>query len=96
MAKIKLRVFYELIDIIGSHETEAQAEDLVDLLDMLINKYGERAKRAMLDNSERFHEHLLIYVNNKYIKREDYDKVHLKDGDLVMIIPPVGGGSNTN
>lgn len=92
MAKIKLRVFYELIDVIGAHELEVQADSLIELLNMIVKKYGERAKRAMFDNSERFHEHLLVYVNNRYIKREEYNEVQLKDGDLVMIMPPVGGG----
>ncbi len=93
MARVRLRVFYELIDVLGAHESEATADDLIALLDMIIKKYGEKAKNAMLDNSEQFHEHLLVYVNNTYIKRNDYGKIKLKDGDVVLIMPPVGGGS---
>ncbi|MDP8023652.1 MAG: MoaD/ThiS family protein [Nitrososphaeria archaeon] len=92
MARVKLRVFYELIDVLGAHELEVEADTILGLLEMIVKKYGERAKRAMLDNSEQFHEHLLVYINNRYIKREMYSKVQLKDGDLVMIMPPVGGG----
>ncbi len=93
MAKVRLRVFYELIDILGSHELEYEAESVDDLLNSILKKYGEKARRAMLDPAGQIHEHFLVYVNNRFIKREEYSKTKLNDGDLVMLIPPVGGGS---
>ena len=93
MAKVRLRVFYELIDILGSHELEYEAESVDDLLHSILKKYGEKARRAMLDPTGQIHEHFLVYVNNRFIKREEYSKTKLNDGDLVMLIPPVGGGS---
>ena len=92
MARIKLRVFYELIDVLGAHETEINAENVEDLLNTILKKYGERAERAIMNNRKEFHEHFLVYVNNSYVKRENYSKVKLNDGDAVMLIPPVGGG----
>jgi MoaD family protein len=92
MARIKLRVFYELIDILGAHETEIDAENIEDLLNKILQKYGERAERAIMNNKREFHEHFLVYVNNGYVKRESYSKTKLNDGDVVMLIPPVGGG----
>jgi len=92
MAKIKLRVFYELIDVLGAHETEINAENVEDLLNTILKKYGERAERAIMNNRKEFHEHFLVYVNNAYVKRENYSKLKLNNGDVVMLIPPVGGG----
>jgi MoaD family protein, archaeal len=92
MAKIKLRVFYELIDVLGAHQTEINAENVEDLLNTILKKYGERAERAIMNNRKEFHEHFLVYVNNAYVKRENYSKLKLNDGDAVMLIPPVGGG----
>ncbi|MFP3222364.1 MAG: MoaD/ThiS family protein [Nitrososphaeria archaeon] len=92
MARIKLRVFYELIDVLGAHETEINAENVEDLLNTILKKYGERAERAIMNNRKEFHEHFLVYVNNAYVKRENYSKLKLNNGDVVMLIPPVGGG----
>ncbi len=94
MARIKLRVFYELIDVLGAHETEINADTVEDLLNTILQKYGERAERAIMNinNRKEFHEHFLVYVNNSYVKRESYSKVKLNDGDVVLLIPPVGGG----
>ena len=38
MAKVRLRVFYELIDILGSHELEYEAESLNDLLNSILKE----------------------------------------------------------
>ncbi|MGC8568455.1 MAG: MoaD/ThiS family protein [Nitrososphaeria archaeon] len=93
MARVKLRVFYELIDMLGAHEVEAEAETISDLLDQIVKRYGEGARRAILGPNNEIHEHLLVYVNNRHIKKEEYGSTKLNVGDLVMILPPVGGGS---
>ncbi|MFC2155757.1 MoaD/ThiS family protein [Acidobacteriota bacterium] len=63
-----------------------------DLLSHITNKYGEKVRRFLLDDTGKLDMTLKILLNKKeWIPRERFDRC-LGDGDLVTIMMLVGGG----
>ena len=90
-----MKYFALLREILGVGEEEYELEDGVTLYDLLLNHIPERHRNAAevwRDKIRRFLEGespgYIVIVNGN---RADPDK-RLRDGDVVAVLPPVGGG----
>ncbi|WP_087037960.1 ubiquitin-like small modifier protein 1 [Thermococcus litoralis] len=81
---VKVRVFATLRGIVGKSELEVQAETVGELLEKLYNEYPKMKKEL--------EKGAVILVNGKNIEHLEKLNTKLKDGDVVSIFPPVGGG----
>ena len=63
-----------------------------ELLQFLSRKYGGEFTNYLYDEKMGVHGYLQILVNGKSIATLQEFKTELKDGDILAIIPPVGGG----
>ncbi|AEC52457.1 molybdopterin converting factor related, subunit 1 [Pyrococcus sp. NA2] len=86
MAKVKVKVFATLIDIIGKRIFEEEAENVGELLEKIYAKYPK--VREELEGG------YLILVNGHNIEHLQGLNTKLKHGDVVSIFPPAGGGLN--
>ena len=77
---VKVRLFFELMNIAGKSEIERRASNLRELIESLSEEFGEQFYSA-------------IYDQKGDINYRDYPSMPLNDGDVVLLIPPVGGGS---
>ena len=91
MASVKVRLFHELRTAAGGGEITATADNLGELLRILADRYGETAKNVLFDREGRVRQYAFVYINNTLQKPLDMS-VQLKDGDVVLVIPPVSGG----
>ncbi len=91
MAIVKVRLFHELRATAGSGEITATADNVGELVRILGERYGKSARNVLFDGEGRLREYAFVYVNNTLQKPLDMS-VRLKDGDVVLVIPPVSGG----
>jgi MoaD family protein len=88
---VKVRLFHELRAAAGSGEITVTASNVGELLRTLVERYGESAKTVLFDSVGNVRQYAFVYVNNTLQKPLDMS-VPLKDGDVVLVIPPVSGG----
>lgn len=93
---INVRVFATFRDLLGLKELELEVGPeenlkLIDLLERLFQKFGEKFRNKMLENGN-IKPQVNIMINGRNIKFLDGLNSSLKDGDIVAIFPPVAGG----
>jgi len=91
VASVKVRLFHELRTAAGGGEITATASTLGELLRTLAERYGEMTRSVLFDREGRVRQYAFVYINNTLQKPLDMS-VPLKDGDVVLVIPPVSGG----
>ncbi len=63
-----------------------------DLIEVVVGKYGSVFRRYVFDDEGRERDFLSFVVNVASVhSREGFDN-QLADGDVVAILPPIGGG----
>jgi len=91
VASVKVRLFHELRTAAGSGEITVTANTLGELLLTLADRYGKMERNVLFDEAGRLREYVFVYINKVLQKPLDMS-VPLRDGDLVLVIPPVSGG----
>ena len=91
MASVKVRLFHELRTAAGGGEITVTADNMGELLRILAERYGKTPRNVLFDEEGRLREYVFVYTNNVLQKPVDMS-VPLKDGDVILVIPPVSGG----
>jgi len=96
LIKVKVRIFATFRDIVGIKETDLQLpsnDTIRSLVQTLSNKYSQgKLEREVFDESGKVQKYVKILVNGRDIDFIDGPSTQLKDGDIVAMFPPVGGG----
>jgi molybdopterin synthase sulfur carrier subunit len=95
MVKVKIRFFASLREIAGKREDVVELTGEVDvnaLLREVVRKHGEKLYRRIFDEFGNVNENLQFLVNGVDVSKLRGMETTLKDGDVVAILPPVGGG----
>ena len=87
---MKVRLFHELRETVGQSELEIEADTLSDVVESLINRHSS-LKEVFYDSKGILRGYALFYVNNRVQNPPDL-ATKLKNGDLVLLIPPAAGG----
>jgi len=93
--KIKVRYFTTLRELARTTEEEIEMENgttLGDLLEKIVLKYGEAAFNYLYDKSGAIDPSIQFLVNGVSIRNLQGIRTELKDGNVVAIVPPIGGG----
>jgi MoaD family protein len=91
VAAVKVRLFHELRSAAGGGEITMNARDVGELLEALGERYGKAPRNVLFDREGHLREYAFVYINNVLQKPVDMS-VPLKDGDVILVIPPVSGG----
>ena len=91
MATVKVRLFHELRTAAGGGEITVTADNVGELLRTLGERYGRTPRNVLFDEAGHLREYAFVYINNVLQKPVDMS-VLLKDGDVILVIPPVSGG----
>lgn len=95
MPRIIVRAFGTIRDILGSGTIQVEVEEdqtLRDVLDLLVGKYETLGNRILDPTTKRLQPNVRLLFNSKSINLPNDAKRKVKDGDVLAILPPVGGG----
>jgi molybdopterin synthase sulfur carrier subunit len=96
MITIRVRTILTLKRILGKGEVELAVPEgttLQKLLAMIVDRYGdELASRLFEEKTKTVLPYIRLMVNGRDIAFLDRMETILRDGDDVLILPPVSGG----
>ena len=96
MILVKVRTILTLKTIMGSGEIELPVADgstLGQLIVTLVNRHGDDLASHLYEpNSKNLRSYIRLMVNGRDIAFLNGMKTVLRNGDEVLILPPVSGG----
>jgi len=96
MITVKVRTILALKTILGSGEIEVpfpEGSTLAQLITILVNRRGnELASYLYEPNSRSLRPYIRLMVNGRDIAFLEKMETVLRNGDEVLILPPVSGG----
>ena len=93
--KVEVKFFTSLREITGKKVDEIQLQSVItveELLILLSEKYGKKFREYIYNKKGKVQDFLSFLVNGKNINVLQGFDTELKQGDIIAIIPPVGGG----
>jgi molybdopterin synthase sulfur carrier subunit len=93
--KVEVKFFTSLREITGKKVEEIQLQSVItveELLILLSEKYGKKFREYIYNKKGKVHGFLSFLVNGKNINVLQGFDTELKQGDIIAILPPVGGG----
>ncbi len=93
--KVTVRYFTTLRELAGDSEEEIEAKDdltLADLIEGIASKYGKEARDYLYHKGEKIDPSIYFLVNGVNARLLSGTETKLKEGDIIAIIPPIGGG----
>ena len=93
--KVKIKFFTSLREITGTKMVNLQLKNkmsLEQLLLLLLEKYGQEFRDYVYNQEGKVHDFLSFLVNGKNINNLQGFNTILQEGDIIAILPPVGGG----
>ena len=94
MPRVRTRYFAMLREDTGVREEELELPEgstLTDFIEFLVEKY-EGLRRVLFDEKGEFREGFMVAHNAETVPRIKLGSRKLKDGDEIVILPPIGGG----
>ena len=80
----------------GVREEELNLKDgsvLIDLIEKVALKYGEGASNYLFKKStKKIDPAIQFLINGINVQKIHFQNTKLKEGDVIAIIPPIGGG----
>lgn len=95
LIKIEARYYAYLREITGKFSEIIlinEGATINDFLRIIIDKYGERMRRYILDDNGEVRSNITIAINAQKIAGDSVKSYPLKNEDVVVIIPPIAGG----
>jgi MoaD family protein len=92
MSRIKLVTFTGIKQIIGAKQIDYSAESVEDLINKLVNNYGEAFSKELFNEEGKLKKIYRIVVNGRNINLLNGFQTKLEDDDMVVIMPAIAGG----
>ena len=93
--RTSVKFFALLRDIVGSWEIELtipEGTTIGEALEGLAKRYGKRFREYVYDEKGGVRGHLIFLINGESINALKGFETVLREGDSLVILPPVGGG----
>jgi len=88
--------FYAMMREVAGKKAERVAlppkSSIRDLINLLVERYGGEFERYIFDSEKQVRSYLSYMLNGININSLDKFDTTLKDGDVLSLLPPVGGG----
>ena len=91
---VKVRFFASLRELIGKREESVELKEGTNLATLLkeVSERLENASRGIYNEKGNINESLQFLVNGVDVNSLSGVETLLRNGDVIAIIPPVGGG----
>ncbi|MGH9879633.1 MAG: ThiF family adenylyltransferase, partial [Nitrososphaerales archaeon] len=96
MAKVEFVIPSVLNKGEGEKKVSVDASTLNDAINDIVSKFGDDFSRRILDTNGKPRSLINIYINGKNMRFTGGMTTSLKDGDQIIILPAVAGGSDFN
>jgi molybdopterin synthase sulfur carrier subunit len=93
--KVEVKFFTSLREITGKKVDEIQLQNTItvnELVTLLSEKYGKTFREYIYNKKGDVQEFLSFLVNGKNINIMQGFDTKLQEGNVVVILPPIGGG----
>lgn len=93
--EVEVRYYALLRELAGKRSEKVilpEGSSVRDLIELLVKRYGEGFERYIYDGEKRLRGYLSYMVNGVNINSLDGLETRLRDGDILSLLPPVGGG----
>ena len=93
--KVEVKFFTTLREITGKNIETIQLQNSItidELITLLAEKYGKKFREYIYNKKGKVQDFLSFLVNGKNINVLQGFDTKLKQGDVIAILPPVGGG----
>ncbi len=90
MARVNVRLFANIQEIVGSPELKLSARSIGELLDSLVAM--RPALQDVLFDNGGLRSYITVLVNGRNVRDIEGVRTELAGGDEVAIFPPVSGG----
>ncbi len=94
--RVRVRLFTILRELAGKGdialEFNVEVVTVSDVLRELVRRFGRNFGDYLLNQRGKVQDHLQLLVNGRNIELMKGLDTHLEEGDIVAIVPPVGGG----
>ncbi len=87
-----VKYFANFRDITHKKREELKASNAAELLDILIEKYGDEFKNFVFNEQGELKPGVIFLVNGKNILHLKGLQTELKDDDEISLFPPAAGG----
>ncbi|WOF15185.1 MoaD/ThiS family protein [Methanoplanus sp. FWC-SCC4] len=95
MIKTEITIFARFRETFGSHRTIEFEESSEVYLKDALKKLCDETKggfEILFDDDGEFLDSVLLMHNKKRVDPDEADKIIIKDGDGIVLYPPVSGG----
>lgn len=95
MSRIKVRLFGPLRDVAKTDTIQIKIEKnntLMDVMHVLMEKYVELGEKILDVDAFRIHQSYKILLNGQNVDLQQDLKIKVRNGDVLALLPPVGGG----
>jgi len=92
--QVTVRMFTSLRALTGERETQLEAEDVQEVIDILGKQYGDKFNKMVLEPDGSLKSYFHVLVNGRHVRLQQGLQTPLSEGDVVAIFPPIGGGQN--
>jgi len=97
MLRAKVRYFTTLHELARSAEEELEIDEgsvLADLIEKVASRYGKEARNYLYYDDGKVDPSIYFLINGVNSRMLSGPETKLRDGDVVAIIPPIGGGQS--
>jgi len=91
---VEVRLFANLRELAGQRAVveETHSGVSVEVLQKICERFGAKFRQQIMDKRGQPNENVKVLLNGHNIVFLNGTETRLKDGDVIAIFPPVGGG----